>query len=94
MPEVKTFFRYCPSCGRRFHIKLVSKKLVDSHRDTYEQKRYVGRPNVSGGVMSNSRILEENVLVSVDVEDLQYSYKCSHCGHRWTEERVEKHRVG
>jgi len=26
------FFRHCPGCGRRFHIKLESKKLVDLER--------------------------------------------------------------
>src|SRR5438552_18927261 len=25
-------FRHCPGCGRRFHIKLESKKLVDLER--------------------------------------------------------------
>jgi hypothetical protein len=27
------FFRHCPGCGRRFHIKLVSKKLVHMDRE-------------------------------------------------------------
>jgi hypothetical protein len=26
MPDITTFFRHCPSCGRRFEIRLVSKE--------------------------------------------------------------------
>jgi len=25
------FFRHCPGCGRRFHIKLVEKSLLDDY---------------------------------------------------------------
>jgi len=28
------FFRHCPGCGRRFHIKLETKKLVTEHRES------------------------------------------------------------
>lgn len=101
MSEVDAFFRFCPGCGKRFHIKLVSKKLVDSKRETFEQKRAVvmGRMPLqlgprAGGFLGNSTILEEGVPVTVDVEDFQYSYKCKHCGHEWTENRVERQKVG
>jgi ribosomal protein L44E len=94
MSEVKTFFRFCPSCGKRFHIKLVSKKLVDSKRETSEQKQSVrgyGTYGYRGGM--GPLVVEENIPVTVDVEDFQYSYKCKHCGHEWTENRVERQKV-
>jgi DNA-directed RNA polymerase subunit RPC12/RpoP len=99
MSEVEAFFRFCPSCGKRFHIKLVSKKMVDSKRETSDQKRSVTGGNQNpiqygyrGGM--GPVIVEENIPVTLDIEDFQYSYKCKHCGHEWTENRVENHRVG
>jgi predicted RNA-binding Zn-ribbon protein involved in translation (DUF1610 family) len=38
MSELGTFFRHCPSCGRRFEIKLVSKKLIDDTSEAREEK--------------------------------------------------------
>lgn len=101
MSEVETFFRYCPSCGRRFHIKLVSKKLVNSRRETFTQKRILkgSMPRSQygpqmGNVMASPTIVEEDVPVTIDVEDFQYAYKCKHCGHEWTENRAETHKEG
>jgi hypothetical protein len=88
--EVKTFFRFCPSCGKRFHIKLVGKELVDSKRETFNQKEFVRGGNTNpmtygyrGGM--GPLVVEEDIPVTVDIEDFRYSYKCKHCGHEWTE---------
>jgi hypothetical protein len=93
MSEVETFFRFCPSCGRRFHIKLVSKKLVDTKRETTEQSEVMpgGLNPMAVGFRGSMLplVVEENVPVTVEVEDFEYSYKCKHCGHQWTENRVE-----
>jgi hypothetical protein len=35
MPNITTFFRHCPSCGRRFEIRLIGKSLVGTEKDTY-----------------------------------------------------------
>ena len=103
MSEVETFFRFCPSCGKRFHIKLVSKKLVDSKRETSEETQVVmgGNANSMNYPLNygyragmNPLMVEENIPVTVNVEDFQYSYKCKHCGHEWTENRVESKKVG
>ncbi len=99
MSEVETFFRFCPSCGKRFHIKLVSKKLVDLKRDTFEQQQTmtpltrgaIGYRGSVAPVMAPLLVMEK-VPITVDVEDFQYSYKCKHCGHEWTENRVESHK--
>ena len=34
----------------------------------------------------------EGKPIVVDVEQFQYSYKCKHCGHEWTEKHVERHK--
>lgn len=84
MSSVKTFFRHCPSCGRRFELRLVEKKLVDS-RSMEEQSQSL---RVSGGGFANVHtVVEQGAPVIVDVEDFQYSYKCKHCGHIWAEVR-------
>jgi len=90
MSEVKTFFRFCPSCGKRFHIKLVSKKLVDDKRETTVRKEVTtaGRVFVGSRFQPiNPTILVVDVPVTVEVEDFEYSYKCGYCGHVWTEKR-------
>src|SRR5438093_1373788 len=53
------FFRHCPGCGRRFHIKLESKKLVDVER--------MSRPtmdvtNIMGGAVMTSAAPPLSVL--------------------------------
>ena len=92
--SVMEFFRHCPGCGRRFHIKLESKKLVDVER--------MSRPtmdvtNIMGGAVMTSAappifVLQEGKPTVIDIEQFQYAYKCKHCGHEWSEKHVEKHR--
>jgi DNA-directed RNA polymerase subunit RPC12/RpoP len=97
LSEIRTLFRFCPACGRRFHIKLVSKELVGDRKETTEMKQSLISPTGGAGVASYSRsyiVLEENVPVTIDVKDFQYTYKCKHCGHVWTEMKEEESRVG
>lgn len=97
MPKVETFFRFCPSCGKRFHIKLVSKNLVDDRKEVVEIKRAVMSPIPMGygkGSMPVAPVIvEENVPITIETEDFQYSYKCKHCGHEWIENHAEQHKV-
>lgn len=97
MSEVETFFRFCPSCGRRFHIKLVSKKLVDDRKEVEEIKQAMMNPVPMGYARSSMPmtplIVEENIPITIEIEDFQYSYKCKHCGHEWTESHVEEHKT-
>jgi len=100
LPEIKAFFRFCPQCGKRFHIRLVSKSLVDEHEEIFEQKRFtpVGPPlygSLRGaGMVMNPVVVEENVPVIIDIKDFTYSYRCKSCGHEWAENRTERDKVG
>ena len=95
------FFRHCPGCGRRFHIKLVSKKLVDVQTESLQLPR-IARPFGEGSRLGSPDLLrsvlpvsvEEGRPILIDVEDFQYKYKCKHCGHEWSEEHIERHREG
>jgi len=88
------FFRHCPGCNRRFHIKLVSKKLAKVNR-TLRPKKIV--TNLVGGGLAYAAsppvfVLQEGEPTIIDIEELQYDFKCKHCGHEWSEKRIEKHK--
>src|SRR5690242_17144948 len=83
------FFRHCPGCGRRFHIKLESKKLVSVDREPI--------PRIAHGVADLKSYrpgmpltVQEGRPIILDIEDFQYTYKCGHCGHEWTERRTKE----
>jgi DNA-directed RNA polymerase subunit RPC12/RpoP len=94
VPDIKTFFRHCPSCGRRFEIKIVGKKLVDSK--AIEEKGG-NRPVVVGGLGFGRApivtMVQEGMPSIVEVDDFQYRYKCKHCGHEWSEVHETVHKT-
>ena len=88
------FFRHCPSCGRRFEIRLVKKESVDSEDLEEDMPRSVNplvtramARNPTNSVMGKSMpiALSEGTPSIVDVEDFRYTYRCKHCGHEWSE---------
>jgi uncharacterized Zn finger protein len=81
--EVRTFFRRCPACGRRFEIRLVNKKLIGSQQIESNVEQY-GYTSTLVPVM-----LESNVPILVGVDDFGYTYRCKHCGHQWSEDRFK-----
>jgi predicted RNA-binding Zn-ribbon protein involved in translation (DUF1610 family) len=81
MSEVKTFFRHCPSCGRRFEIRLVSKRLMGSEEHFKEEKA------VAPVSPQAPLLLTDDCPCIVDVKEFQYTYRCKHCGHEWSEVR-------
>ena len=92
MSEIREFFRHCPACGRRFHIKLVGKKLTGERKDTESIPQ--DNPGVALSpyvAFASPVVLEENIPLTIDVEDFQYSYRCKACGHVWSEMHEEEH---
>lgn len=92
MSEIRNFFRYCPNCGRRFHIHLVSKE-VSKVGERQEEREGVMLPvenQASGFPAPAPLLLEEGVTTKVEVDAHRYHYKCKHCGHEWTETHVEE----
>jgi uncharacterized Zn finger protein len=91
MSEFREFFRHCPSCGRRFQITLVGEKLIDERRVTDQIERDTEPISSAsstfryGGVPMPEVVVEEDVPVTIDIKEFQYTYKCKHCGHVWTE---------
>jgi uncharacterized Zn finger protein len=81
--EVRTFFRRCPSCARRFEIRLVKKKLIDS------QQIESSREQITPTSYYPPVMVESNVPMVVEVDDFSYTYRCKHCGHQWSEDRFK-----
>jgi len=82
------FFRHCPQCGRRFHIKLETKKLVGVDREC-RMRPSRGVPLTGGQTWRTMwAIVSDERPVVLDIEKFQYAYKCKHCGHEWSEKRV------
>lgn len=87
------FFRHCPACGRRFHIKLVNKKLVSGKRETEPDKvvsTVAGTGFAYGGSGPYYQVVEGPPMI-IDTAEFQYAYKCGHCGHEWSEKHVQEH---
>jgi len=89
--EVKAFFRHCPSCGRRFHIKLVRKEEVaeepiTEHLTPAEEEMGYGFIHANPWMTQ----LTEGPPIYVDIEEFDYTYKCTHCGHQWSEVHTEQ----
>jgi hypothetical protein len=92
MSERRTFFRFCPACGKRFHITLASKELVGEKVD-----RAVSRHGTWHGLSSSGFnltampvLVEQDVPVVITVEDFRYTYRCKTCGHVWMEMQKEQ----
>ena len=109
MPGIGTFFRYCPSCGKRFHVKLVGEKLLGE--ELVGEEIRPGVPTEFHHVVlsikstATSRRDESGVAGLLGAEKdqslsgsemFQYAFRCQHCGHEWTEEHSEnlKAKVG
>lgn len=97
------FFRHCPECGRRFHIKLENKKLVSEHRESIPGRKVLRAAVVRSGRMGSGVSLspsttpiavQEGKPIIVDIEEFQYAYKCNHCGHEWSETHLASRREG
>jgi len=91
MSEIKDFFRHCPSCGRRFHIKLVHKEKVGE--EVLTEHLTAAEEEMSSGLMHANPMytpLAEGPTVYVDIKEFQHTYKCTHCGHQWSEMHEEE----
>ena len=89
---IKRFFRHCPSCGRRFEIRLVSKQVVPTESEEWKTAHYA----VAGAEWKESVVaLDPEGPVAAEVPEFQetqkvrYGYRCKHCGHEWSEDAAQ-----
>jgi DNA-directed RNA polymerase subunit RPC12/RpoP len=83
--------RHCPACGRKFHVKLVDKKLVRLERES-GRKLPASRLGVYQFRGVPVLAVQEGRPIVTDIEEFQYAYRCGHCGHEWLEKHVEEHK--
>jgi uncharacterized Zn finger protein len=86
MSAVSTFFRHCPSCGRRFEVRLVKKEEVGQEDLSGAVRKAAGRY-----INPAPALMTEDAPVVVDIEEFQYTYRCKHCGHQWSEVHETEH---
>jgi hypothetical protein len=77
----------------------VSKKLLDERLAETQVKRAYGRLGTGTGYSGSYAaaepvIVEEDIPITIEVEEFQYTYKCKHCGHVWTELHEKEQNVG
>lgn len=100
-------FRHCPGCGRRFHVKLENVKVIRDEKKAIPTKRSLSQhTGVNTGMPSGvwmggdrqllrpagAAILIEGKPIIVEEKEFEYSFKCGHCGHEWTEHQQETHK--
>ncbi|HMD79247.1 MAG TPA: hypothetical protein VKF39_04605 [Nitrososphaerales archaeon] len=85
MSEVRTFFRHCPQCGRRFEIRLVSKEPTGLDSESFSEKEEFSTITAPVPPYRQPLLINEEMPIVADVEEFRYHYKCKHCGHEWVE---------
>jgi hypothetical protein len=104
--EIRRFFRHCPSCGRRFEIRLVSKDLIGETTSSGEEESPAPTAMQdqvapgAGSIMSSGStslypsgyaVLNEGKQpIIIDSKEFRYAYKCHHCEHMWSELHTEE----
>ena len=82
---MREFLRRRPSCGRRFVVRLQSKKLVGLERHT---ERVVHDVGVASLDSKNPRVIPAGVTleeVPIERESFDVTFECRNCHHKWTE---------
>jgi ribosomal protein L37AE/L43A len=84
---MKEFLRRCPSCGKRFVVRLESKKVVDVQKDSERIiHNVVTSPyGLYGGRVTPPVIATTVEEVPIEREEFDLTYQCKHCKHEWTE---------
>ena len=92
MVHLREFLRRCPACGRRFVVRLQTKRLVGSEQDT-EHIAHDVVVLARGG--RDSRVIPAGATfedVPIERETFEVTFECHRCHHKWTETvtKVEK----
>ena len=95
MVTLATFFRNCPSCGRRFEIRLVGREVLDASAAVSEVKKDEDHPRMYGvggrfGVRMSLTASSPNPIAAEVDEVVRYDFRCDHCGHAWTEDKTKR----
>ena len=95
-----TFFKKCPSCGKRFEVKRTGEEL--ERRDVSQETvrttiplrprgswRYEA-PGDRINIRPDGSTAYGERRITREADTYDETYTCKHCGNRWTEKRVKK----
>jgi hypothetical protein len=85
------FFRHCPGCRRRFHVRIVDKRLTGLAKKT--EKDQLPHTTIKKGMglgMPTVMVQGDRGPGAVEVATFQYTYKCSFCGYEWKEKKIRE----
>jgi DNA-directed RNA polymerase subunit M/transcription elongation factor TFIIS len=89
MASARSFVRHCPSCGKHFSIRLVSKVAVDEESIFQQVPRVVRkRANPIIAVEEGGPMVYHTPELE-DETDFKLTYKCKHCGYVWSEQSTQ-----
>jgi hypothetical protein len=80
------FFRQCPSCGRRFSVKVEWKELLESQEDTTRVVHDISTFPIGPMGKVTTSIATVADKVPIERETFRITYVCGHCKHGWSEE--------
>jgi rubredoxin len=81
--EALPFEIICPQCHRLFTKELEDKEFVGHD--------FVEEPGEPVGLKGATRPgTWEPYFVRKEISRYRYRYKCKHCGHEWTEIKIER----
>ena len=103
MSKLGTLVRTCPSCGHRFHVKLLGERLLSDIGTTEPVSRdgMMMNTGASAGIWGTPRGkvwsppmgAQEKGTFTTKRKEFENSFKCERCGHQWSEKRTEEKTV-
>ena len=83
----------CPSCGRRFSIRMLEKKLVGDERESETVTKSVLVPTARGSSrnVGTGNPIQVASVVTTERQTYESTYECRRCGHRWSERTTAVH---
>lgn len=76
--SLREFLRRCPSCGRRFVVRLQSKTIAKDERDSEQIVHDVVVLQVIPDGITHKQI-------SIERKTFDVTYECKNCHHEWME---------
>jgi C4-type Zn-finger protein len=91
-----TIFMKCPSCGKRFEVHKTGEAVVDKEEEIVVVREpqtamteEMPRNSFDAGALPPESLIPPPKTVPVAAEKtvVEETYKCTHCGYTWTEDK-------
>jgi len=78
-------FTKCPSCGRRFRVRQVARRMTDDDREVETVNKSVLVPGGRGRNFGTGNPVQVTSVVTTERETYEADFECRSCGHHWSE---------